>query len=225
MHEQLESSPYSLRAVRGRSRGRTRVPHQRHIGRVFVIRGADDAGLTVRTAEGVTDVELLQAEDVPPPAGEVGHRGGTHAAEAENDRVVGHRLPFTFCVGSLFGSAVGIPGVAHASAIRQIVPLRRRGRNRAGAASRRPPSSAPSTSATRSARKSNAVRFSGSASMIASNSAIAADHRSSRMCPIAQKNGCGSHHSRTCHSRSSGSRTASVRASERKSQTSELLAT
>ncbi len=63
---------------------------QRHVGRVLVVRQADDAADAVRGAHGVRDVEALQPQHALAAAGELPAGGAAHAAHADHDHVPLH---------------------------------------------------------------------------------------------------------------------------------------
>ena len=63
--------------------------HDRDVGRIFVIGLADDAGLSVRGAEGVGRREAIEADHAAAAAGQMVGRGAPHGAEADNCHVVG----------------------------------------------------------------------------------------------------------------------------------------
>src|SRR5687767_6433882 len=56
------------------------APRERHVSRVLVVGGADDARGAVRGAAVVTDGELFQPEDAPPAPGQFRRRRCSHAA-------------------------------------------------------------------------------------------------------------------------------------------------
>src|SRR5438552_569373 len=63
---------------------------ERHIGGIFVIGEPDDASQAVRGTSLMQQIELLEAQDSPPPPREV--RGGCtpHPSQPDDDRVVAH---------------------------------------------------------------------------------------------------------------------------------------
>ena len=67
------------------------APQQRDVGRMLVIREADDARQPVRRAELVQQVVLLEPQHAPATACQVECRCRSHAAEADDDRVVSVR--------------------------------------------------------------------------------------------------------------------------------------
>jgi hypothetical protein len=64
-----------------------RASAQRHIGRMFVIGGADDAGVPVRRTAVVNQRKLFEPQHTLTAAGQFADGGGTHAAQPENDGV------------------------------------------------------------------------------------------------------------------------------------------
>ena len=62
---------------------------QGDVGRVLVVRHADDAGAAVIGAALVRHRELLEAEHAEAAARELMQRGAAHRAEADHDDVVG----------------------------------------------------------------------------------------------------------------------------------------
>ena len=65
-----------------------RAAQQRHVGRVLVVRQADDARLAVRRAHLMGDPEPLQAQDPAPAARQVVSRCAAHAADPGDDHVI-----------------------------------------------------------------------------------------------------------------------------------------
>ena len=62
---------------------------QRHVGRMLPVRQPDDPADAVRRAEVVRDVVALEAEHAASAAGELVDGGAAHAADANDDRIVG----------------------------------------------------------------------------------------------------------------------------------------